>query len=426
MADKEKNIQMNVGILGLALRPPFKKDGNLGCYALAYSFFEVINQIAEKEKFNIRIVYIQRTTFPNYLKQKVKKILHGKDEMMNYYTKLYSRLSFSRGYCFAISENLLFSKAVRNCKCVFDFTAGDSFTDIYGEERFYIRTKLKKAIIDRNIPLILGSQTIGPFNDKDVERFAVEVIEKCKYVYVRDAQSKKYVESISSVKPVLTTDIAFFLPFEKQIVSGCNLKFGFNPSGLLWNGGYNQSNQFGLRVNYQEFCRAVIHETLNRGWEVHLILHCYSIEERKGKYSADNDRIAVEVLHDEFPQTIVSPFFSTPMSAKSYISGMNLFMGARMHATIAALSAEVPVFAFSYSRKFEGLFYSLNYPYVIEATKWSTQEALNKVKFWTERIDEIRDVVSKCNQLIKEKNVFLMNSLNGIISSYKNEKINNN
>ena len=44
------------------------------------------------------------------------------------------------------------------------------------------------------------------------------------------------------------------------------------------------------------------------------------------------------------------------MEAKSHISGMDFFIGSRMHACIAAYSSGVPVFPLGYSRKFTGLF----------------------------------------------------------------------
>ena len=87
---------------------------------------------------------------------------------------------------------------------VFDFTAGDSFTDIYGKERFYSRTRLKKAIIDRKIPLVLGSQTIGPFQDDNVKAFAAEVINESTEVFVRDEMSYRYTKEISGRTPILT------------------------------------------------------------------------------------------------------------------------------------------------------------------------------------------------------------------------------
>lgn len=60
------------------------------------------------------------------------------DVLMKYYTSMFSNLCFSRAYYFKRSDNFCVSKDFKQCKCVFDFTAGDSFSDIYGEQRFLI------------------------------------------------------------------------------------------------------------------------------------------------------------------------------------------------------------------------------------------------------------------------------------------------
>lgn len=45
---------------------------------------------------------------------------------------------------------------------------------------------MKNYVISKNIPLILGSQTIGPFRDKNIQSIASETISKCYAVYARD------------------------------------------------------------------------------------------------------------------------------------------------------------------------------------------------------------------------------------------------
>ena len=50
-----------------------------------------------------------------------------------------------------------------------------------------------------------------------------------------------------------------------------------------------------------------------------------------------------------------------------------------MHACIAALSAGVAVMPVAYSRKFNGLFTSLNYSHYVDAKRESTEEALAKL-----------------------------------------------
>lgn len=407
---------LKIGILGAAMRSPKAVGGNLGCYALGYSFFEIMNMIAKQQGLHFQIVAIKTITVKGMIKQFVKNLIGSKDVISNYYTELYDNLDFTTGYVILVGEKRYLLPSVKQCSCVFDFTAGDSFTDLYGQDRFYQRTGLKKKIIDCGIPLILGSQTIGPFNDADVQKYAVDVIERCKAVFVRDGQSKQYVEQISHAKPIQTTDVAFFLPYYKSEKKEGKKKAGFNPSGLLWEGGYTGDNQFGLTVDYKQYCKSIIEYLISMGYEVHLILHAYSPIIKAGLYHADNDKLAVDALHELYPATVVSPSFTTPMEAKSYISGMDLFIGARMHATIAAISAGIPVIPFSYSRKFEGLFSSLEYPYVIEGTKWDTEKAIEKTKYWLDSINEIKECVSSCSDIITSRNIYLLSNYTTIVN----------
>ena len=417
---------MKIGILGAAMRSPKTVGGNLGCFALGYSFFEIMDTIAKQNNQRIQIVSIKTLDFVGMIKQIVKKLIGRNDVVSEYYSTLYENLEFTRGDVFLARGKKYLLHSVKQCNCVFDFTAGDSFTDLYGQDRFFQRTGLKKKIIDSGIPLILGSQTIGPFKDPEVQKYAVDVIERCKAVFVRDGQSKQYVEQISQAKPILTTDVAFFLPYNKNDNKDGKKKAGFNPSGLLWMGGYTGSNQFGLTVDYQKYCKTIIEYLFRMGYEVYLILHAYKPVVQEGYYYADNDKLAVDALHEVYPETIVSPYFTTPMEAKSYISGMDLFIGARMHATIAAISAGIPVIPFSYSRKFEGLFSSLNYPYVVEGTKWETKKAIEKTENWIESIEELKECVSTCSDIIKSKNNYLLSNYTAIVNNSIQSKKNDN
>ena len=40
------------------------------------------------------------------------------------------------------------------------------------------------------------------------------------------------------------------------------------------------------------------------------------------------------MLKEEFPCAVLAPDFKNPIEAKSYISNMDVFIGARMHSTI--------------------------------------------------------------------------------------------
>ena len=297
---------------------------------------------------------------------------------------------------------------------VIDFTGGDSFSDIYGLLRFYERTNFKKSIISHNVPLILGSQTIGPFEDDNAKKLAVEIIKNAKIVFARDEISQKYAEEISERNVVLTTDVAFALPYTKIEFPTKKIKIGFNPSGLLWHGGYSGNNQFGLTVDYKKYCREVLECLTNdERYEVHLILH--SFEDNDINIS-DNDLIPARILHREYDNTILSPLFDSCIDAKSYIAGMDILIGARMHATIGAFSSGVAVIPFAYSRKFQGLFNSLDYKYIIDAKSLTTDNAVYNTLKWIEEKDKLKNDMKIGKQLIDSKLELFKKELSNLIN----------
>ena len=63
----------------------------------------------------------------------------------------------------------------------------------------------------------------------------------------------------------------------------------------------------------------------------------------------------------------------------------------------------VPTIPFSYSPKFEGLFNSLNYDYVIHGKTMSTEEAVNKTMEYIHNIEEISEKQQISLKLIGDK-----------------------
>ena len=395
---------MRIGILGLTT-----KSGNKGCEALAYSFFEIINRIAEKHEDKIDIIMIDNSNLIQRLKSVILWFLGRTPERFLYAQSLYKNIRFRVGKYHIKNGKYFFSYPIRTCDYIFDFTAGDSFTDIYGSERFWNRTKLKNALEESGAKLILGSQTIGPFIDSKSEDYAAFVIKKCHAIFVRDKMSFDYTLQFSGREPILTTDVAFVLPYKKGKTDSEKKKIGFNPSGLLWAGGYTMNNQFGLSVDYRTYCQKVLEWLIEKGYEIYLIGHAF-YENRPDL--PDNDSNAINALKELIPQLRVAPFFKTPMEIKSFISSMSLFIGARMHATIGALSAGIPVIPFSYSRKFEGLFESLEYTYLINGCNETTDEAIENTINMVYRMDVLEKSVRHSQTIISEK-------INSMFESYE-------
>lgn len=383
-----------IGIIGLDFN-----SGNKGCEALAYGFLEILNTLSEKHQKKIKVWLLQKLP----TKQLVKKRFNM-GAIKAYYTPKYQYKNLDVGIIFLghTSKKIFYNSKISKLDYVFDFTGGDSFSDIYGMQRFLERTNFKSSIIEHGVPLILGSQTIGPFESEEARRLAAQVISDCYEVFARDELSCDYAAEISGRKPILTTDVAFALPYKALNLGKTDkIRVGLNVSGLLWYGGYTGDNQFNLTVDYKKYCESVIQRLLDDGrYEIHLILHCF---EDNNYNISDNDLVPTKELHERFPETIISPFFDSCIDAKSYISSMDVVVGARMHATIGAFSANVPVIPFAYSRKFEGLFNSIGYNYTLNARKLSTDDCIDLTLKYIENKDKILQNIYSGKKIIESK-----------------------
>lgn len=385
---------MKLGIIGLDFN-----SGNKGCEALAYGFLEILNGVAKRNNEIVEVYLLQKLPTRKFIKDKFSV-----NKIYEYYKPKYeySNLNIEQILLLHTSKTIFYHYKMNILDYVIDFTGGDSFSDIYGMDRFMTRTKFKENIIRHNKPLILGSQTIGPFKSKVACELASKVINECKEVFVRDELSYNYTKKISGRCAILTTDVAFALPYKKQNLESINkIKIGFNASGLLWNGGYSGNNQFELKIDYKKYCEELLSMlTKDESYEVHLILHSF---ENNNTNIFDNDLVAAKQLKEKYPSTIISPLFNSCIDAKNYISAMDILIGARMHATVAAYSSKVPVIPFAYSRKFKGLFNSLGYKYIIEGMSMNTEEAVKTTIEWIEKRDKLLEDIKEGHKIIDNK-----------------------
>jgi polysaccharide pyruvyl transferase WcaK-like protein len=281
--------------------------------------------------------------------------------------------------------------AVRECDVVCDIGAGDSFTDIYGARRFAILVLAKLVVLLARRPLILSPQTLGPFNQWWTRRVAVALMNRCRAVVVRDDRSFDVARDLGVRAPIVrASDVAFRLPYHRPPPrTGGPVRIGINVSGLLFNGGYDRRNMFGLAVDYADLMRGLIRRFAGRDrCEVHLVSHVIS-----DTFEVEDDYRVAERLAGEVPGVILAPRFADPSVAKSYIAGMDFFCGSRMHACIAAFSIGVPTVPIAYSRKFAGLFESLGYDLVADCRSESSDAIIDKVLSAFEDRETLRERV---------------------------------
>ena len=302
-----------------------------------------------------------------------------------------------------------FRRQIRKCDLVLDIGEGDSFTDIYGLKRYFLLLATKLLVLTAGKPLILSPQTIGPFNHWWARVGARLVLRRCEKIVARDGLSAEFVRTLGISNNLSEAiDVAFRLPYEiKSDVKNSITRIGLNVSGLLYSGGYDGANQFGLALNYRLLMRGLLDAwTSCPETEVWLIPHVVP-----DNIPNDDDRVAIEDLRKDYPGIKVAPSFSGPRAAKSFISGMDFVSGARMHACIAAFSAGVPVVPVAYSRKFSGLFSALNYPWVIDARVDSTKDALEKILTACKNRAELKARVASGNEIAANRLMDYENTL---------------
>ncbi len=261
---------------------------------------------------------------------------------------------------------------------VVDIGAGDSFADIYGTGRLNRMFILKFLTHLARTPLVVAPQTIGPFS-RPLSRFLARLsLRLSAVVATRDAMSTAALRDLGyQGKAIEASDVALRLPYTAPAprVAG-PMQVGINVSGLLMAGGYTGKNEFGIGLDYPGLMRDLIRHFQGLGCVVHLVPH---VIVPGGRMVKEDDLRASVQLAGEFPGVVMAPAFASPSEAKSYIAGLDFFMGARMHACIAAFSSGVPVIPMAYSRKFAGLFGSIGYNRTVDCTTEAGPAILAKI-----------------------------------------------
>jgi polysaccharide pyruvyl transferase WcaK-like protein len=344
---------MRIGLFGFTFG-----HENMGCQALTCSFLEILKKIlSDGEKIEI----------VNF---------HG-EKNNGYIPELFPEMHFEHCLVKLKDKNKKFIKELQKCDVIFDETYGDGFSDIYFTKSVYKSTFIKCICAKSKVPFILTPQTYGPFKHKSLEWLAGRAIKMSTYAYARDHISANYAAEISGKHVKTVTDLAFALPYKKE-KDTTKKKLGLNVSGLLWQGGFGGNiNQFRLTTNYQKYCKNIVEYALNEGYEVHLISHVTKPYDTE-RVVPDSDYDACKLLSRTNDKVIIAPCFRNPYDVKNYIANMDIFIGARMHATIGAFSSEVITIPFAYSRKFQGLYENLGYPYYIDGTKLSTNDSIER------------------------------------------------
>lgn len=389
------------------------KNGNKGCVALSISAIFIIDRILKSKKIDYEL-YLPDSGFRD---SKKHNCCIG-EKIIEFYDCDYPRGINAKDSAKKIVKSLLDAKVsskqiFKTADFIFDIGQGDSFADIYGEKRFQIIDRIHVIARSLKKPYCLLPQTIGPFKNSQIRNKALLSIARSELCMARDKQSLEFVQENvpqkSNTKEYI--DMAFLLPYERINLGDGHIHVGLNISGLLWNGGYTKDNQFGLKADYRSVIRATIDYFLsNPKVKTHLISHVAT-----GERNVENDYEVCYNLWREYsnPNLTIAPFAFGPIEAKSYIAGLDFFIGARMHSTIAAFSSGVPVIPMAYSRKFNGLFAdTLAYSHMVDMKIQDDSEILSTIKESFENRMALKSEISdRMKGIVKDKCDMLVNEL---------------
>lgn len=361
----------------------------MGCVALTFSLINMLEKIAKENKANYKY-YIFEVAPDEIHRKRAIEILHLQENQIRCFDV--TPLFRFRRFVHHLSVGVKSLNAINQCDYVIDLTAGDSFADIYGQYTFDGETNVKLLVEKLGKKLILGPQTYGPFStDKNIQK-ARKAIECANLVISRDQKSADCIASFSDKKVYVTTDLAFTLPWKVEDDNPSDkIQIGINISGLLLSDKTeNTALLIDLKTSYNTYIRGVIDWLLTENrYNIHIIPH------------VGND--GSDYIRDFYgDQLNYCEAYSDPISAKNKISQMDIFVGARMHATIAAFSSGVATIPTAYSRKFAGLYSNLGYPYIIDFVENTTEENIERTIQYIREYKCLQRDVRNCKSKIEK------------------------
>lgn len=231
---------------------------------------------------------------------------------------------------------------------------GDNYTLDYGRPVEFFRAIT--VTLDRSRPFILWGATVGPFSrDPDFERVAVEILRRVPLICARESLTVEYLASLGVFENVrLCADPAFLLTPEPVELEGDERLIlqepciGVNFSALA--GRYRGNNSEGDWIRLVRQCISTLVKALKA--PIVLVPHVFLPQDNDFQFLAS----AINGLPTGKEGHIV--LLQKPYNARQLkwiISHLLLFIGARMHATIASLSSNVPTLSIAYSQKAWGI-----------------------------------------------------------------------
>lgn len=261
-------------------------------------------------------------------------------------------------------------------------------------------------------PVVLYAESLGYYQNSLFDFIAKTVFKHTKLITVREELSKKYLDKLKfkDTKVYVTADSAFNLsPISREealnILENENIEninkplVGINASGLISR--YRKANSNSSDQEIIDIFANVVDSIVKKfDATVILVPHVYT--------ENVSDVKTINAIYDKVSETervfkITNEY--SAMELKGIIGLCDMFIGARMHSTIASTSMLVPTVGIAYSHKMHGVIGQMVglEPYIIDVNDLTSDIMMKKIEsVWNSR-ENIHKELSIKIPVIKEK-----------------------
>ena len=387
---------------------------NKGNRALVHSTIETIKTFVPDTEFNL-----MGPAKVDYNKLQIKKQVGcGLSIRKPHYTIMSLLYLFKCG-CINIFKRFNVHIPISKNSRLFDYydsdivinSGGDHLSGEYGIGTLGSFINILYAIL-LGKPVVLYGDSLGYFKNPVLIYIAKFVFNRTNLILVREELSKKYLDNnnITNPKIYVTADSAFLLNAVEEshvfeILSKDGIKelqkpvIGINPSGLIsrFVGGEHQKAEEKITDIMAKVIDNLV-ENLNA--TIIMIPHVYT--------SNADDRIAINSIFHEVKNKSKVKIIKNeyePQELKGIIGQCDLFIGARMHATIASTSMLVPTVGIAYSHKMHGIIGEMlgQKKYVLDIKELDYESLISTINDAWENREKIRKELEMKIPMVKEK-----------------------
>lgn len=218
-----------------------------------------------------------------------------------------------------------------------------------------------EATLSRGVPLVLFTQSMGPFSDPENQRRLRRIVDEAALVLLRDERSRGHVLQLGVADERLhvVADSVFVLVEPHVLEAAKARRLGATPRAAVsvrnWAHFRTRDASEGMEA-YRRSVAACVDTLVESGFEVTFLSTCQGIPE----YWIDDSHEAREVSRyvsvEARGRVEIDSRFHDPLELRRVLGEYDLVVATRMHAAVLALSAGTPVFPIAYEFKTTELF----------------------------------------------------------------------